>query len=138
VTTACPLCGFEFEPGGSACAERGCPWAVGSCTFLDCPRCGYAVPDEKASILARLVRRLAKSDRAKAPAPTTVADLRPGDEAVVERVVAEEALVMRLAAHGLVKGAALRLVERRPGHVVEIGETTIAFEESVARAIRVS
>jgi len=27
-------------------------------------------------------------------------------------------------------------VERRPGHVVEVGETTIAFEERVARAIR--
>jgi hypothetical protein len=42
---------------------------------------------------------------------------------------------VRLAAHGLVAGAALRLVERRLGHVVEVGETTIAFEERVARAI---
>jgi Fe2+ transport system protein FeoA len=138
VTAVCPLCGFRFEPGGPACAERGCPWASGSCRFLDCPRCGYAVPDEGSSFLARLVRRLT-TKRAAPPRPrATVADLRPGEHAVVERVVAEEALVMRLAAHGLVPGAALRLVERRPGHVVELGETTIAFEESVARSIRVS
>jgi Fe2+ transport system protein FeoA len=138
VTTTCPLCGFQFEPGGPACAERGCPWATGSCRFLDCPRCGYAVPDEDASLLARLVRRVVAKRAATPRACTTVADLRPGEHAVVERVVAEEALVMRLAAHGLVPGAALRLVERRPGHVVELGETTIAFEERVARSIRVS
>jgi Fe2+ transport system protein FeoA len=136
VTAVCPLCGFCFAPGGSACAERGCPWAGGSCRFLDCPRCGYAVPDETGSVLARLVRRLAPRRPPAERARATVADLRPGDEAMVERVEAEEALVVRLAAHGLVAGAALRLVERRPGHVVEVGETTIAFEERVARAIR--
>jgi Fe2+ transport system protein FeoA len=138
VTTTCPLCGFRFEPGGSACAERGCPWATGSCRFLDCPRCGYAVPDEDSSFLARLVRRVVAKRAATPRSRSTVADLRPGEQAVVERVVAEETLVVRLAAHGLVPGAALRLVERRPGHVVELGETTIAFEESVARSIHVS
>jgi Fe2+ transport system protein FeoA len=138
VTAVCPLCGFRFEPGGTACAERGCPWAVGSCRFLDCPRCGYAVPDESESRLARWIRRLTGTSARAAAGESSVADLRPGEEDVVDRVVGEEALVARLAAQGLVPGVALRLVECRPAYVVELGETTLAFERRVARAIRVS
>jgi Fe2+ transport system protein FeoA len=138
VTATCALCGFRFEPGGTACAERGCPWAVGSCRFLDCPRCGYAVPDERGSLVARWIRRLTGTSVPSPAWAQTVADLRPGDEGLVEAVGGEAGLVARLAAQGLVPGTRLRLVERRPAYVVEMGETTLAFERRVAREIRVA
>jgi Fe2+ transport system protein FeoA len=137
MTTVCALCGFRFEPGGASCAERGCPWAVGRCAILDCPRCGYAVPDERASTIARWIRRWL-GGRAAAPAEsTTLADLRSGDEGVVEAVQGEAALVARLTAQGLVPGVSLRLVQRTPSYVIELGETTLAVERRVAEAIRV-
>ncbi|HEY7516010.1 MAG TPA: FeoA family protein [Vicinamibacteria bacterium] len=135
MTTVCALCGLRFEPGGTACADRGCPWAGGRCRFLDCPRCGYAVPDERASGLARWIRRILGRSAPPTPGDPTVADLRRGGEGVVGRISGDEALVARLAAQGLVPGTPLRLVERRPAYVVEIGETTLAFERRVARQI---
>jgi Fe2+ transport system protein FeoA len=138
MSAVCALCGLRFEPGGTDCADRGCPWAGASCRFLDCPRCGYAVPDERASGLARWIRRITGAAASPTPEDPTVADLRRGEEGVVERVSGDEALVARLAAQGLVPGTPLRLVERRPAFVVEIGETTLAFERRVARQIRLA
>jgi Fe2+ transport system protein FeoA len=136
VTVVCALCGFVFEPGGSACRERGCPLARVGCQTVDCPRCGHAVPDERSSILARWVRRLFGGDRVPAPAGRTLAGLAAGQEAIVDRVDAEPGLAARLATQGLVSGARLFLVQRAPSFVVELGETTLAFERRVAARVR--
>ena len=47
----------------------------------------------------------------------------------------ERGRLHRLAGFGLVPGATLRLVQRRPSLVVEIGETSLALDERVAAAI---
>ncbi len=137
MTTVCALCGFRYEPGGVACAERGCPWAVGHCQILDCPRCGYAVPDERASRLARWVRKWTTGRAPPALPEATLAELRPGDVGVIEGLEGDAALVARLTAQGLVPGVSLRLAQRIPSYVIELGETTLAFEWLVARGIRV-
>ena len=133
----CSLCGFEFEPGGAACAERGCPFAGAGCRTVDCPRCGYAVPDERQSRLARWVRRLF-APAASDGGPRTLADLRPGESGVLEGIDGEPALAARLTAQGLAPGVTVHLVQRSPSYVIEVGETTLALERRVADVIRVS
>ncbi len=131
--TSCPLCGLEYVPGGETCRERGCPVAFGGCATRHCPRCGYTMPDEERSAAARLVRRLF---RAKAPQPVrTLADLSSGQSAVIERLAGDPGLLARLTAQGLAPGVAIRVVQRMPTHVIELGETTIAVERRVAEAI---
>jgi len=134
--TTCALCGFAFEPGGTACAERGCPWIGAGCRTLDCPRCGYAVPDEGASRVATWIRRLLAPAASAGTAVATLADLSPGADGIVERIEGGPALAARLTAQGLAPGVAVHLVQRVPSYVVEVGATTLALERRVAGAIR--
>ena len=136
-TMVCSLCGFAFEPGGAACAERGCPLAGAGCRTLDCPRCGYAVPDERASRLAGWVRRLFAPRAVSDAAPHTLADLRPRQDAIVVGIEGDPALAARLTAQGLAPGVAVHLVQRLPSYVIEVGALTLALERRVAFAIRI-
>jgi Fe2+ transport system protein FeoA len=118
--------------------------ALGHCQTEHCPRCGYTAPDEKASSLARLVRRLFPArppSGAAAPVPPappqTLAQLRPGDRAVVSGLVGDPSRLTRLTSLGLAPGAPLRVVQRLPSLVIEIGETTLAIERRVAEGIAV-
>lgn len=132
-TIDCPMCGLAFEPGGAACQVSGCPMALGGCHTHHCPRCGHSMPDEDWSVLARWVRRFF----GRKPKPETLAELEPGDEATVDRLEGEGSLLAGLTAQGLVPGTRLTLVQRQPAFVIELGETTLALERSVAEAIRV-
>jgi Fe2+ transport system protein FeoA len=132
VTTSCPLCGLEYEPGGDACRAQGCPLARVGCATRHCPRCGYAVPDEEHSRAARFIRRLFRS---RGPA-RTLAELPAGGQGVVARLSGEGALMARLTAHGLVPGTRVTLLQRSPAFVVELGETTLALERRVAEGVR--
>ena len=133
----CALCGFAFAPGATACAERGCPLAGTGCRTLDCPRCGYAVPDERASRLASWVRRLFPAKGVVESAPLTLADLGPNQGAVVVGIEGDPALAARLTAQGLAPGVAVHLVQRSPSYVIEVGALTLALEYKVALAVRV-
>ncbi len=64
-------------------------------------------------------------------------DLGVGERAVVTFVEGRIDGIGRLGTLGLVPGVSVRLVQRRPSHVVEVGETTIAIDDSLARAIYV-
>jgi Fe2+ transport system protein FeoA len=136
-TMVCSLCGLAFEPGGSACAERGCPLAGAGCRTLDCPRCGYAVPDERGSRLALWVRRLFAGTAVSEAGSRTLADLRPGQDGVLDGIEGDPALAARLTAQGLAPGVSVHLLQRIPSYVVEVGATTLAVERRVARAIRI-
>jgi len=130
---ACALCGFVYVPQGDACREHRCPFAISGCTTRHCPRCGYAVPDEEGSLAARFVRKLVGGGGGTSA--HTLADLPAGAAAVVELLRGEPALLARLTAQGLAPGVAVRLLQRAPTFVVEMGETTIAIERAVAEAI---
>jgi Fe2+ transport system protein FeoA len=136
--TVCSLCGFAYAPGGAVCRERACPMAVFGCTLEHCPRCGFSAPDERSSRLARWVRRmLSRPKLAESADATSVADLRPGTSATIKAVGGAPEVQARLAAQGLVAGAGLRLVQRWPSYVIEMGDTTLAFERTVAESVRV-
>lgn len=130
---SCALCGFEYVPGGESCREHGCPVAFGTCATRHCPRCGYVVPDEERSVMARFVRRLLR------PRPPvlagTVAELRAGEQGVVLRLEGDPDLQSRLSAQGFAPGVSVSVVQRQPTYVVEVGETTVAVERRVAAAI---
>lgn len=132
----CPLCGFEYVPGGDSCREHGCPIALGGCATRHCPRCGYTMPDEERSTAARLVRRLFRPRPRHAEG--TLAELPTGAFGVVERIEGDAALQARLTAQGLAPGVALHVLQRAPTYVIEVGETTIALERRVAEAIRLT
>jgi Fe2+ transport system protein FeoA len=139
MTATCPLCGFTYEPGSSACLSSGCPLASKACRKLHCPRCGYAVPDEGASVLARWVRRLFSTPAVQAADTTDgtrpLADLPTGTRGAIARIGGPSMLEAQLAAQGVVPGTVLRLAQRHPAFVIEVGETTLAFEGAVARAV---
>ena len=62
--------------------------------------------------------------------------LKPGTSATVVRVSGTEAgRAVRLSSLGLVPGARLLLVQRRPAVVLRVGETSIAIDEEVAADI---
>ena len=130
----CGLCGLEYEPGGDACREHGCPIAMGGCATLHCPRCGYTVPDEEKSVAARFVRRLF-GPRPGRRAAGTLADLKADSHGVIERLQGDPELLARLTAQGLAPGVAVHLLQRYPTYVVEVGETTLGLETDVAAAI---
>jgi Fe2+ transport system protein FeoA len=130
---ACPLCGFEYVPGGDSCREHGCPIALGGCATRHCPRCGYTMPDEERSAAARFVRRLFRSR--PRPAAGTLAELPAGAAGTVERIAGDPSLQARLTAQGLAPGVTVHVVQRVPTYVIEVGETTVALERRVAEAI---
>jgi Fe2+ transport system protein FeoA len=140
MTTTCPLCGFEYKPGDGACHASGCPLASSACRKLHCPRCGYSVPDEGASALVRLFRRLLGGTRPPQRETTTAAlfrltDTPAGTRGAVSQIDATPALSAQLAAQGIVPGTVLRLAQRRPAFIVEVGETVLAMERAVAEAV---
>jgi DtxR family Mn-dependent transcriptional regulator len=71
-----------------------------------------------------------------APVVMRLEKLPLGERGLVTYITpGERPRLHRLAGLGLVPGATLRLLQRRPSLVVEIGETTLALDERVAAAI---
>jgi Fe2+ transport system protein FeoA len=129
----CALCGFVYTPGGDSCRTHGCPLAFGSCATRHCPHCGYTMPDEQRSATLDFLRKL--MGRREPMAAGTVAELPAGARGVVARLEGDPELLTRLTAQGLAPGVAVHLLQRSPTYVIEVGETTLALERSVAKAI---
>jgi Fe2+ transport system protein FeoA len=137
----CALCGFEYEPGGTACASSGCPLAFGACRFEHCPRCGYTVPSVESGAFGWLLRKLGgtKAPSTPAAAPTSarrrLTDLAAGTDAVVAEIAGPDELAGHLTLLGLTPGSRVRLCQRRPSYVVQVEGTEVAFERTVAETI---
>jgi Fe2+ transport system protein FeoA len=148
LAAACPHCGTALPPAGACGATCGTAYgslfgapcgAGGGCALLSCPGCGSALPHPRRSPLAwALAQWLERRARRKAAAADTLAALPAG---VTAQVVAlgrgMGASAQQLAAWGLVPGARVRLRQRRPALVLEVGETTLALDAALAREIRV-
>ncbi|MFP3940986.1 MAG: FeoA family protein [Thermoanaerobaculia bacterium] len=130
----CPLCGFEFEPTDTLC-EHGCPLRA-ACGLIRCPGCEYEFPQTPKAV-SWLRRLFGRPQGAAAPAGMlTVRELAPGERA---EVVAVSDLAPgrsnALAVFGLVPGSGVRLIQRRPSFVLQVGETVLALEAEVAGSI---
>jgi len=65
--------------------------------------------------------------------------LRPGEGARVVHIVAREtARLIKLSTMGVVPGAVVRIVQRKPAVVLEIGQTTLALNEAITSDIFVA
>jgi len=65
--------------------------------------------------------------------------LRPGQEARVVHVAARETgRLVKRSTMGVVPGAVVRLLQRRPAVVLEIGHTTLALDEAITSDIFVA
>ena len=131
----CPLCGFEFEPEDAVCAH-GCPMRS-HCALVRCPACEYEFAERpsRGSWWSRLF------GGATATAPEegqcealSVDQLRAGQTASVLSLSGDR---NRLAVFGLVPGTEIKLLQRRPACVVQVGETELALDPEIARRILV-
>ena len=133
----CPMCGFEFDRDDTLCGH-GCP--LGSlCNLVRCSNCGYEFPDapRRRSWLAKLFSRSKRQPRLP-PDVRSVSELAPGETASV--VCLGERKGTRygtLSVFGLVAGAEVTLIQRRPACVVKIGQTELALDPEIAEDLLV-
>ncbi len=102
------------------------------CTFLGhppvCPH-GKAIPP--GPCCARFKREVEPLVR---PLPS----LKPGEDGRIVFITPKgKGRLERLSSLGLIPGSRLRLAQKRPSFVVEIGETTLALDEEIAKEIYV-
>jgi len=143
---ACPRCGTLLPLAGACSGACG---AAGGCALLCCTGCGTAFPHPRRSWLAyRLWRWLGQDKAARAPTLAVAAGADGADAPTLgtlpvgaaARIVAHDPRpdqAHALAALGLVPGAQVRLRQRHPAIVLEAGETVLALDAALARAVRV-
>ena len=100
------------------------------CTLLGHPpTCPHGKPIPRGACCERFRKELT-------PLVTPIAELNPGDEArIVFITPRSHALLDRLASLGIVPGSRIRLHQKRPTCVIQIGETDIAIDAEVARQV---
>ncbi len=139
-TETCPLCQVVFNPSCGTCPSS-CPMAKG-CSVLSCPSCGYSFP--RPTGLSAWLARFFAARRAKAtepPGPRSLATAPPGVTVRVARLDAsadDRDCLSKLAAFGIVEGCEVKVRQRRPALIVEVGETTLALDDEVARSVLVA
>ncbi len=132
----CPLCGFEFERPDTLC-QHGCPMSQ-FCDLVRCPSCEYEFPESPKVLtwFKRLLRGVPGGACDPPHSDTTLQDLSPGDRAIVERFAGANAgRHNTLTVFGLIPGAEIRLIQKRPSFVIQIGETDLALDEEIAKQI---
>ena len=137
----CDMCGYEFDATGLAC-HTSCP--LGSqCMVICCPHCGYSTVNPARSRLLTWVERWIKRPTPSAPPPRatdrlSLLDLAPGQEGrVVALGESEPEQMMHLSDYGLMLGAPVRLCQRRPTPIIQVGETELALDAVLARDVYV-
>jgi DtxR family transcriptional regulator, Mn-dependent transcriptional regulator len=100
------------------------------CTFLGHPpTCPHGKPIPRGACCSRFQREMEPLVR---PLP----DLKPGEEGRVVFIVPKSrSRLERLSAMGLIPGSVVRVSQRRPSYVINVGETTLALDEEVVREI---
>ncbi|MCK5439358.1 MAG: ferrous iron transport protein A [Gemmatimonadetes bacterium] len=134
----CPLCGFEFEKLDTLCAH-GCPLGA-LCNLVRCPSCGFEFPETPRSVswLRELLRRESPDYSDLPVGVRPVGELESGDRAKVLCLGAKKPTRQNtLAVFGLVPGAEITLLQKRPSCVLRIGETELALDSDIARTVLV-
>jgi Fe2+ transport system protein FeoA len=130
----CSLCGFEFEPTDALC-DHGCPMRS-ACDLVKCPSCDYEFPKKLKAVswLRELLVRRAEPEQAPCEICRPMTDLDGGERARVVSLT-DRGRRNSLAVFGLVPGSEVRLLQRRPAFVVQVGETQLAIEAEIAAGI---
>lgn len=135
----CPLCQTVFDPACAVSGCGGCPLTAG-CAALSCPSCGYSFP--RPTGLSAWLQRVLKRKERKTTATAgqlTLCDLPSGQRARVTGMASGHTeRLSKLAAFGIVEGSELRVRQRRPTFVIDLGETTLALDAEIAETIQVA
>lgn len=139
----CGLCNHVFDPAGLSC-HASCPLGP-RCRLICCPNCGYEVPDEATSALARVLGRVRAPRRHRPVLEPSEAGVTPltrlteGERAEVRSLAGMPgSRSARLSAFGLVPGVTVTLLQRRPVPVLAVGSTEIALSEEILEQIQVT
>jgi DtxR family Mn-dependent transcriptional regulator len=102
------------------------------CTFLGHPPiCPHGKPIPRGPCCARFRKEME-------PLVRPLADLKPGEEGRVVFIAPKSrSRLERLSALGLIPGSVVKLAQKHPSFVLEIGETTLALDEEIVREIYV-
>lgn len=102
------------------------------CTFLGHPPiCPHGKPIPKGPCCARFKREVE-------PLVRPLSDLKLSEEGrIVFITPRSRSLLEKLSSLGLVPGAMVKLTQKRPSYVLEIGETTLALDEEIVGEIYV-
>lgn len=126
----CPLCGFAFDPAGSASACGTCPVGSG-CDSACCPHCGYSFIPAPAGTHG--VNGAVKP-------PLTVAELAVGTQARLgdpDLTIGLPAL-RTLVAYGLLPGVDISVLRTSPAFVLRLGGRTVSVDAALAAALRLA
>jgi DtxR family Mn-dependent transcriptional regulator/ferrous iron transport protein A len=123
----CPLCRKTFE-GREACSSCG---LFGGCRLICCPHCGYEFIASSTTVgwLKKVF-----GDPARA-IPLSLAPVGPA--LVVVSTDGARRSLGRLTVLGILPGATVQLLQRRPSFLVRAGETEVALDRDVAAEILV-
>jgi len=102
------------------------------CAFLGHPpTCPHGKPIPRGPCCARFKREVE-------PLVRPLSDLKLGEEGRVVFITPKSRFRLdRLSALGLIPGSVVRLAQRRPSFVLEVGETALALDEEILREIYV-
>ncbi len=134
----CPLCHYEFDSSQMSC-HASCALNA-SCAIICCPNCGYQMPDETRSRTANALRNWLSRRRARPIVGSIVplTALQPGQNGVVVSVQSTAyARLERLHILGLMPEAHIRLEQKTPTHVLQVGFTQITIDSDIAREIQI-
>lgn len=131
----CGFCGRPFRGDQAQPVCGMCPLA-GGCGHLRCPHCGYENPATP-RWLRPFQHRDTGDPRAEQSVPLT--DLGTGRVARVARLDRPaDAVTAHLVALGLLPGTELKLLQRFPAFVVEIGRSQFAIDSELAGRVQVT
>lgn len=132
------MCGFAFDREEAPCAH-GCPLGT-LCNLLRCPNCEYEFPEMSTRIswCWMVLRRRRKVSSRLPPDVYRATELPSGARAEILCLGdSRSSRPDRLAAFGVVPGARITLLQRRPTCVIRIGETELALDREIAEEILV-
>ncbi|MEO8286007.1 MAG: ferrous iron transport protein A [Chloroflexota bacterium] len=136
--TRCAICGYEYDAALLTC-HAACPLGA-HCAVICCPRCGYSTVDPaRSSFTKRLVgliqHRAAETGKTEAGGATRLLDLKPGQCGHVADVDGDSDTLLQLSQYGLLPGTPIRLASKYPVPIVQVGQTDLAIDRSVAAHI---
>jgi Fe2+ transport system protein FeoA len=138
--TRCSMCGYVFDSTDQAC-HAACPLARG-CRVICCPRCGYSMVDPAQSRITRWVQWLGGQRAAPTPAPPAAGvpllRLATGQMGTVTALAPDQPERARqLGQYGLLLGSPIRLLQKRPVPIIQVGQTDLALDLPIAAEIYV-
>lgn len=140
----CPCCGNEFSEAQGMDACNGC-LARKACGLIKCPTCSYETTREPG--IVQRFRSIFSGDKRVRPFPPprmpadcpvvlSLADLRQGDSASIEKFL-NTSEMRKFLALGILPGTRVTVIKDSPAVVLRVGYSEFAFDRDLASTVRV-